>query len=245
MVEHLDGFRCLILDRPGTGLSEPIALTRADVETYGDQLVGAALDALGHDRADVVASSVGGYFAIRSAAAAPDRIRRMVLMGAPPFIKGMAVPGVMRMMMIDPLRRVMDVFPPNRRVSKMMLKQIGHGDSLKAGRISQPLLDWSFSLQRDTDTMRNDGNLIGVAGSRKGFDPTLTLDDDVVRAVTAPVLLLWGDDDVFGSPDAARAFAALLPNAELELLPHSGHLPWLHDPAGLGARTASFLAAGS
>src|SRR5436190_20703945 len=126
LIQHLDGYRCLLLDRPGCGLSEPISLTRPDIEPFADKLVGAALDALEIDRAHVVASSVGGYLSLRSAAAGPQRIDRMVLMGAPPFIKDMGVPGFMRMMMIDPIRRVMVAMPPSKRMGKMTLKQIGH-----------------------------------------------------------------------------------------------------------------------
>jgi pimeloyl-ACP methyl ester carboxylesterase len=112
---------------------------------------------------------------------------------------------------------------------------------LKAGRISEPLLDWSLSLQRDTDTMRNDGELIGAAGSRRGFDPSLTFDDALVASITTPTLFIWGDNDVFGSPDAARAFVGLLPNATLDVVPESGHLPWIDDAAAAGKTTAAFL----
>src|SRR6185436_96738 len=97
----------------------------------------------------------------------------------------------------------------------------------------EAMLDWAFSLQRDTDTMKNDGDLIGTAGGIRGFDPTLTFDDALVKSVETPTLFLWGDNDPFGSADAARAFVALLPNAELVLLPGSGHLPWFDDPAAL------------
>jgi pimeloyl-ACP methyl ester carboxylesterase len=125
----------------------------------------------------------------------------------------------------------------------MTLRQIGHGDSLKAGRVSDAFLAWTFALQRDTDTMRNDGDMIGLAGSWRGFDPALTLSDDVMNAVSAPTLLLWGDNDPFGSVEVAGRVAASLANATLEILPRSGHLPWLDDPRGLADQAASFLGA--
>src|SRR3954471_21708344 len=96
LVEHIDGYRCLVVDRPGTGLSDPVTLRRADIEPYSDRFVSSALDALGVERAHVIGSSLGGYLALRSAAHTPERVDRMVLMGAPPFIKGMGVPAFMR-----------------------------------------------------------------------------------------------------------------------------------------------------
>src|SRR2546423_9322796 len=136
----------------------------------------------------------------------------------------------------------MRAIPPTRRFARMRFPEIGHGRALAAGRIPEPFLDWSFSLQRDTDTMRHDGNLIGAAGSIRGFDPSLTLHDSLLASISTPTLLFWGDNDPFGDAETARRLAAALPNAELRLLPGSGHLPWLGDPAGLASQTATFLA---
>ena len=241
LVGQLDGFRCYVVDRPGSGLSAPIAIGRADVEPYADHLVAGLLDGLGIDRAHVVASSVGGYFALRSAAATPARLDRMVQMGAPPFVPGMTLPAFMRLLMIDPVRRLITAAPANRRAGRISLKQIGHGASLKAGRITDELLDWSFSLQRDTDTMRNEGDLIGTVGSIRGADPSLTLSDSLLRSVTTPTLFLWGDTDPFGSVENARSLVTMMPAARLEVIEQSGHLPWLDDPARLAKATADFL----
>ena len=45
-----------------------------------------------------------------------------------------------------------------------------------------------------------------------------------------PTLFLWGADDGFGGEDDARRLAALIPDAELSMMPAAGHLPWLDDP---------------
>ena len=73
------GFRCLILDRPGTGLSEALAhpVDPATLGEMSDVLVADVLDPLDVASAHVVASSFGGYMALRSAAATPDRVERM------------------------------------------------------------------------------------------------------------------------------------------------------------------------
>jgi pimeloyl-ACP methyl ester carboxylesterase len=144
-------------------------------------------------------------------------------------------------MLIDPVRNLLSRLPPSRRATLSVLKQLGHRDSCRAGRITDEMLAWDSSLQRDTDTMRNDGGIIGLAGGWRGFDTTLTLSDELLRSVATPTLLLWGTEDSFGGADVARRVAALLPNATLRLLPKSGHLPWLDDERGLADETTGFL----
>src|SRR5688500_3300962 len=84
LAARLHGFRCVLVDRPGCGLSDALVTGFADVErlgAFGDALIVDILDALELDRAHVVATSFGGYIALRAAAAHPDRIDRMLEFG--------------------------------------------------------------------------------------------------------------------------------------------------------------------
>ena len=91
LMAKLPDFRCIALDRPGCGLSDPIVggpLRDIDaIESYADRLVTDTLDALELPNAAVLATSYGGYFAVRGAAANPNRVVCIVeyswLMGAP------------------------------------------------------------------------------------------------------------------------------------------------------------------
>jgi 2-hydroxy-6-oxonona-2,4-dienedioate hydrolase len=244
LLPHLPGLRCLLLDRPGTGLSEtlPGGLGLADAPAFADDLVVDVLDALGLDRVHVVASSFGGYIALRSAARHPARFDRMVQMACPAMAPGMRTPPFMRAFGLSGVRWLLGVLPPSERAARSIFRQIGHGASLDADRIPPDLFDWYLALQRHTDTFRNETAMIGSAVSpRRGFDPTLTLDDDVLAAVRTPVRFLWGADDTFGGEEVARGLVARLPHAELEMLEDAGHLPWLDDPAHIAGRTLDFL----
>ena len=44
-----------------------------------------------------------------------------------------------------------------------------------------------------------------------------------------------------GGSEIARQFVANLPNSELELLPRSGHAPWIDAPDHVADRLGSFL----
>ena len=244
MIEHLDGVRALLVDRPGTGLSEPYEVGPANLAHYGRVFVGDVLDGLGIESAHVVASSFGGMLSLYSAAAEPERFNRMVQMACPAMAPGQQVPPFMRLMTVGLVRRLLGALPPNERAGDSILRQIGHGASLDAGRIPQIFKDWYLALQQHTDTMEHDGNMIGRLGSISGFPDSLTIPDAVLGAVEAPTLFLWGADDGFGGPDVARDVVARMPAAELVMMPDSGHLPWLDDPRFAAEATMAFLGSG-
>jgi pimeloyl-ACP methyl ester carboxylesterase len=155
----------------------------------------------------------------------------------------MSTPGLMKTMSLWPVRWLMNTLPPNETVGRRILRQIGHGASLDANRIPRIFFEWYLALQRHTNTMRNDGEMIGRAASLRGFPPELTIPDDVLRSVTVPTLFLWGEDDPFGIAAVAHYVVELMPHASLRMLPAAGHLPWLDDPETVGRATAEFLAA--
>jgi 2-hydroxy-6-oxonona-2,4-dienedioate hydrolase len=238
LLEHLHGWRCLIVDRPGTGLSAPYPITVSNLPRIGARLVPELLDGLGITRAHVVASSFGGHLALRSAAAEPDRFIRMVQMAAPAVIPGDRLPPFMRAMARGWVRRLLAALPPNHRANRAILRQIGHGRSLDAGRISQSMLDWYLAMQRYTDTMHHDGEMIGNAVPR--IDE-IRLTDELLAQVRVPTLFWWGADDTFGGEDVARHLVEVMPDAELTMVPDAGHLPWLDDPRAAAAATTAFL----
>lgn len=246
MLPEMTGFRSLLVDRPGTGLSDDFVLGRGnELLPVADRFVGEVLDGLGIERAHVVASSFGGFLALRSAAAHPERFRRMVQMACPAMAMGSTTPPFMLALRSPFVRWIAPKLPPSRKRNDDILRQIGHGKSIDEGRIPEGFNDWYVALQRHTNTMKNDMAMIGAALSdgEGAFDPAYTLDREVLGRVCVPTLFLWGEDDGFGRADVARATADAIPGALLELLPDSGHLPWLDDPHAIGARTAAFLRA--
>jgi 2-hydroxy-6-oxonona-2,4-dienedioate hydrolase len=133
-------------------------------------------------------------------------------------------------MMISGVGPLMGMLPPNPRAVRAMLRQVGHGVSLDTGRIPDAFIDYCVALQRDTDTMKHDGEMLASAGGPRGFDASLVLPEDVLGRVTSPTYFLWGEDDVLGGRDVAEPLVSLLPDAQLEMLPCSGHQLWLDDP---------------
>ncbi|MDH3518674.1 MAG: alpha/beta hydrolase, partial [Acidimicrobiia bacterium] len=241
ILPFMAGFRSLLVDRPGTGLSEPAPISSLEeVNRLADRMVVEVMDGLGIEKAHLVASSLGGYIALRSAAAAPDRFDRMVQMALPGGAPGWRTPVFMKAMSLGAVRRILGILPPSQRANDSIMRQIGHGKTLDAGGFPEPFNEWYLALARHTDTMKNETEMISFGVTLKGWDPELTLVGTLER-VPHPTLFLWGADDGFGGEDVARATVGLMPNAELRMFPDQGHLPWLDDPEVHGEATAAWL----
>ena len=243
LVEHLPGRRLLLVDRPGCGLSTPAPVDAVTLPAFGDRFVLDVLDGLGIERADVVASSLGGYLALRAAATAPDRFRSMVQLGCPAFVPGMRMPAMIRMI-ASPLRHLITRLPASERAGRATLVQLGHRASVEADRLPPALAPWFVALQDHTDTYRHDGQLIAhCAGPVRGFDRSLQLDPGTLAAIAVPTLLVWGADDAFGGPAVGEDLRDALPDADLVVQPASGHLPWFDDGPGVADLIDRHLAA--
>ena len=229
----LGQYRCLFLDRPGCGLSDPLPSPFEDVralEQFSDALLVDVLDALGLEKSHVVATSYGGYTALRTAAAHPERIDRMIIFGWTMGARNPELPWFMRIAGIPSLARLMTTFPVNERTVRSMFKRIGLRDAVERERVSPELISCYTSLLRDTETMRNEIEIGRWNMTWRGLNDDLALSDTLLAQIEAPVYLLWGENDPFGPPDAARTFASKIPTSTLELLPGAGHAVWIDDP---------------
>ena len=241
------GFRCLILDRPGTGLSQPLGrlVDPASVADMADALVADVLDALELPSAHLVASSFGGYIALRSAAATPERVDRMVQFSWPVGAPTRSLPMLLRAMSLPGFRRLFESLPRTERSIRMLFEQMGHRDKLLDGRISQHDIECYIALMQHTDTMRNELAPVPALVSPIRGLARLHLEDDVLSRVVCPTLFVWGACDPFGGEDVARALVDRLPNAVLDLLPDAGHSPWLDDMDACVSRMTRFLDGGA
>lgn len=241
------GFRCLILDRPGTGLSQPLtrSIDPATLAELSDVLVADVLDAVELPSAHLVASSLGGYVALRSAAATPERVGRMVQFSWPVGAPTRSLPILLRALSLPGFRRLFERLPRTERSIRILFERMGHGEKLLDGRISQLELDCYLALMLHTDTMRNELTPVPALMSPLRGLERLHLDDGVLSRVVCPTLFVWGAQDPFGGEVVARALVDRLPDAELDLLPEAGHSPWLDDMDTCAAKLVRYLEDGA
>ena len=98
LISELPGFRSIVLERPGWGLSSAIDFSGQDYGTLVADVLRGALDALGLERAHVVGGSIGNVWALRLAAQHPSRVGRIVLLGGGPIVSEAGVPGIIRLL---------------------------------------------------------------------------------------------------------------------------------------------------
>jgi 2-hydroxy-6-oxonona-2,4-dienedioate hydrolase len=233
LVARLPGLRCYVVDRPGTGLSAPLG-TRvrdaSDLSALGGTLLPDLLDGLGLEAAVVVATSFGGYFAFRGALAEPGRVRRIVEFGWSLGAPLGRMPWAMRLGAVPMLSGLVSRMPVNERVVRSMFRAIGLRQAIDAGRVSSEAIRAYAALLNHTDTMRNEQELgRALVSPLRGIDRRLQLSETERASIRRPVRFIWGDGDVFGGPDIARDFVRPFPDARLEIVPGSGHSPWMDD----------------
>lgn len=242
-VARTGGIRALMLDRPGTGLSDPPQPIPGveRLTSYMTDLTADVLDGLGIERAALVGCSFGGCSALRSAAALPDRVSGVYLAGCPAFVPGWSAPSFFTVLRTPVIGRLLLRLPATQWSTLMSLRLLGHQRSLASGRIPTALIEWVQAWQQHTDTMDNDAAMIRKNGSwLGGFDSSLDLDDETLSRVKVPCHVLVGTDDPVGAAAVGSRLASALPDATLEVWQDAGHLPWYDDPARFAASFKQF-----
>lgn len=64
---------------------------------------------------------------------------------------------------------------------------------------------------------------------------------DALSAITAPTLILWGEDDLLTPLEAGQQLNAAIEGSQLVVVPGTGHRPHLEDPAAVAIFIGEFL----
>lgn len=241
LLKELPDRRFLLMDRPGFGLSSPIRYSARTFKQTVADLQRDVLDAVGIERADVVGHSIGGVFALRLALAHPARVRRVMLLGAGAIVAEAGVPTIIRLM-ASPFGAIMVRLIRSRRATISMIRGSGHGPSLNDGRIPDVFVDWRTAVNRDTDSMSRERDMVRVVVSGRGYRPELTLTDTELAGITQPTLMLYGTADSVGSRSVWTRVMDVIPNGRLSVVEGAGHMLWLDEPHRVASETRSFLA---
>jgi pimeloyl-ACP methyl ester carboxylesterase len=244
LVRELTGFRCLMLDRPGWGLSLPLDYSQYEYKAVIADLLRGTLDALAIERTHVVGSSIGDAWALRLAERYPSRVDRVVLLGGGPLVPAITVPPFIRLL-ASPVGAVIVRLPVKAGRIRSIMRDSGHAASLEARRIPDAFVDWRVTLAQATDSMRHERDMVRTIVSGNTFRPGLTFTDSELAEIQQQTLLIYGTDDPVGTVDTWKRVVDLLPRAELRLVDGGGHLPWLDNPGAVADDISRFLAAES
>ena len=219
-------YRVIAPDIVGFGSTERPADVHYSLQTW-EQHVWSFLDALGLEQTSLVGNSLGGRIGLAMAARHPERLDRMVLMGAPGV--GMTLtPG---------LRALREYQPSPENMRRMLIDCFAVDpaiitDELVQDRYEASVAPGAFEAYRDMFfSDRHAGSELGIT-------------EDEARAVPTRTLLLHGREDKVVPVDVAWNMVRLLPDADLSVFARCGHWTQIERAADFNTLVASFLGGG-
>jgi pimeloyl-ACP methyl ester carboxylesterase len=214
-------FRCLLFDPRATNETpDPGSPFTAD-DLAGD--VASAMDAAGFERAHVVGHSLGASVAIILGARRPERVRRLV--ACSPSV----APDAYLNAVFDLWSALADSKLPDHAVNLgLVLNAFGRG-AFENGTV-RAIVD-----EMDRHPLSREAIKRYIECDR-GLDLS-----PVMRNVDASSLVIVGSQDALTGVGQARAVAASVPGARLEVIEGAGHGPHLETPMTFARIVTSFL----
>lgn len=227
----------VIPDRPGFGLSYRQDYRRVDFKGDAARWILELTDGLRCEQINLVANSMGGFFAIAFATAHPLRVRRLVLTGAAGglfpslglFLQLWATPGIGALIS---KMKIQDTETLRKRAFGAYLT---HPE-----RLADDLLNVALAGMNLPGTADTNRAILQSVATVRGWRPEMRL-DKALTELNVPTLFAWGDNDQLAKPDVVQALAGRMPNAEVAIIHDSGHLPHLDQPAAVADAVNAFL----
>lgn len=219
-------FRLHLVDLPGHGFSRGfnsgcMSASSASEESPSEALeyLVAMVEEILPDEAIVCGWSLGGQIAIELAVRHPKKARKLALVSTTPcFTRRHDWPygteAAMLQLFTANLKRDYRV-----TMNRFLTLQV-RGTNENAGDTLSQLRQNVFMRGEPDEAALEAGLRVLLASDLRKKIPS----------IEQHVLLLHGENDVISHPDAARWMSRKFPNAELLMLPHCGHAPFLSHP---------------
>lgn len=216
--------RVIAPDMVGFGFTERPAGQRYTMDAWVDQAVG-LLDALGIGQADLVGNSFGGALAVALTIRHPQRVRRLVLMGAVgvpfPITEGLdAVWGYTPS--IANMRGILDYFAWDRGLVNDELARLRYAASI------QPGFQEAFAAM--------------FPAPRQRWVDAMTSPEAAIAALPHETLIIHGRDDRVIPLATSLRFAELISRSQLHVYGRCGHWTQIEHAARFARLVGDFLA---
>lgn len=182
----------------------------------------AFVEALGLKKASLVGNSMGGMTSIGVAVKRPELVDKLVLMGSA---------GLSRQ--TRPELRPVQNYDGSRDGMVAIVRVLAH-ESYKP---DDDLIDYRVAVATEPDTRKAYGATMGWVKSQGG----LFYEDDFIRRVQAPTLVVGGKSDLVVPMELQFKYLELIPESWGYFLPRCGHWAMLEHPEDFSAQTARFL----
>ena len=225
-----DNFRVISVDLPGHGLTGAV---RSSDYSQGAMaaFVKAFADKLGLTKFALAGNSMGGGVAARFAEMYPDHVTRLILIDADAdgiTATGNGVPLAFRLARIPVLNQLLLHVTPRGFIVEGLDDAVVH-----KAIVTDAMIDTYWDFARMTGSR-------AATIARFNLPPDFYVRDHI-RAITAPTLILWGEEDHILPVAGAHAWAKAIPGARLIVYPATGHLPMEEVPQQSAADMRNFL----
>lgn len=221
-------YRVYAIDLPGFGFSDKPADFSYDYENFA-HAVRRFMDAKGIKRASFAGNSMGGGVTVKFAALYPQRVDRVILVdsaGYPHHGQGAAPLKLLGMPVLGRFLFSLNAPAP----MKIILQRTSFHDDSKVTDERAAAYFQPFLVNGASRAAQNAIKSIGGASLR----------NDVTK-ITAPALIVWGENDELIPPESAKQFHKDLKGSKLVMIPSCGHLPEEEKPEEFVSAVLDFL----
>jgi pimeloyl-ACP methyl ester carboxylesterase len=219
------------VDMLGTGFSERPSNLDASLRGSAERLLH-FLDETRLQEVDLIATSHGGAVAMRAAAIATERVRRLILVASvnPWSARGRRLAPFLS---TKAMARLMLACEPFLTIIHSVLLRRLYGDTR---RIPPGTIEGYAAPFAIPGNLRYALNVLRTWG-----DDLRELESLLPRIRGIPTLLLWGSEDRAVSVESAKILRERLPASRLVVLDGVGHLPYEETPAEFNRAVMEFL----
>lgn len=224
-------FRTYVPDLPGYGASDAIP---GPADRAPEAILG-MMDALGIEQAAFIGNSYGGNVVARFAAAYPDRVTRIVMIGGVGYNIVSPFPNeginLLTEFVEDPTRE--------------RLRQWLHSMVYDPAIVTEEMIDRRLAQALDPATCETTYNkyskraLQGISQGGRGAAGLARV--EFLGRISCPSLLTWGRDDRVSQLDRALIPLQVIPNCQLHVFPRCGHWVMIEAKEAFEAVTMAFL----
>lgn len=220
--------RAVALDMPGFGQADKPAGFNYSVPGYAEHLTG-ALAALGVRRAHLVLHDFGGGWGLVWAAGHPDAFASLTLIniGVLPDYRWHYLARVWQ----TPVLGELFMATSTRRGFHLLLKH-GNPRGLPPAFIDRMYDDFDGGTRRAVLKLYRASRDMGKQAHRLM---------EAMRAIPRPTLVVWGERDPYVPVAYAERQREAFPEAEVVVIPGSGHWPFMDNPEGVAGVVVPFL----
>lgn len=214
------GGAAIAIDMPGWGRSDRPDPARFDYSMYGlSAFLERCLEELGVERRKLVVHDWGSL-ALIGAQRRPELVERLVAIDAVPLLPGYRWHWIARLWRRRGLGELLNATTTKPAMALLLRQASGDRRPMPAEFVDMLWNHWDKGTSDAT-----------LALYRHADPDRLAQAGNDLPKLTCPSLILWADRDPYLPTRFANAYAAALPNSQLEILPGTGHWPWVDDPA--------------